>query len=110
MPRQNEPMPPLRYLTADLALTDDGDAVLEAAASTRADNHATVMAEVAALLAWCEARHPGAQGPREEGGLWHHALQMLHEPGGWHSVHLTIAGEAGFIEALLQAHFPTSPD
>jgi hypothetical protein len=110
MPRQNAPMPPLRYLTAELALTGDGDAVLEAAASTRASEHAAVMGEVAALLAWCEARHPAAQGPREEGGLWHHALHTLQEPGGWHSVNLTIAGDAGFIEALMRTHFPPEAD
>jgi hypothetical protein len=43
-------MPPLRYLSVQLALTADGDAVLQAAASTRASEHAAVMGEVAALL------------------------------------------------------------
>lgn len=99
-------MPALQFLTADLDLTGDGDAVLEAAASTRAEMHPAVMAEVATLLAWCHAQQPGAHGPREEGGLWHHALHTAEENGGWHSVHLTVVGEAGFIEALVQTHFP----
>lgn len=103
-------MPVLRYLTADVALTLDGDTVLEAAASTRAAEHAAVLAEVAVLLAWCHAQQAQGHGPRDEGGLWHHDLQAVAEPGGWHSVALTVIGDAAFIEALLQAHFAAAPD
>lgn len=102
-------MPALQLLTADLALTADGDAVLEAAASTRAEAPETAraaMAEVATLLAWCHAQHPGGHGPREEGGLWHHALHTTQDADGWHSLHLTIVGDAAFMAALVQAHFP----
>ncbi|KPF48444.1 hypothetical protein IP87_13935 [beta proteobacterium AAP121] len=103
-------MPTLRYLTADTALTLDGDTVLEAAASTREAEHAAVRAEVARVLAWCHAQQPQGHGPRDEGGRWHHDLHTGTEPGGWHSVHLTITGDPGFIEALLQAFFPTDTD
>jgi hypothetical protein len=62
-------MPPLRYLTAEQALTGDGDAVLGAAASTRGSEHAAVMGEVAALLAWCKARHPAKSLAIQRGDL-----------------------------------------
>jgi len=103
-------MTSLRYLTADVALTLDDDAVLEAAASTRQAEHADVLAEVEQLLAWCRARHPHGHAPREEGGDWHHELQVVIEPGGWHRVHLTLTGNAAFIDALVQAFFALQGD
>lgn len=108
---------PCRFLTADLADTADGDAVLELSASIRparaARDEAVRLAEVAAVrdevqrvLAWCEARHPGDHGPREDGHAWYHDLQVADEAGGWHTVSLTIIGDGGLIAALAARFFP----
>jgi len=101
-------MPACRFLTADLADTTDGDAVLELSASTRAAHHAEVMAEVQQVLAWCEARRPGDHGPRDEGHAWHHDLQTVVEDGGWHTVALTIIADPAWVQALAEAFFPDS--
>ena len=102
-------MTPCRFLTAEVADSGDGGAVLEAAASTRAAQHADVMAEVCALLSWCERRHPHDEGPRDDGHAWHHDLQVTVEEGGWHGVTLAIAGSTTFVEELVAVFFP-EPD
>ncbi len=103
-------MPRLRYLTADLALAADDQAVLEAVASTSAAQHPAVLAEVDQLLAWCHQRHPDTQGPLDEGGDWQHDLQVTHEADGWHSVSLTLTARSALVDDLMQTFFNPCDD
>jgi len=93
----------LRYLSFDLSDGDDGVTTLDAMASTRAEQHGDVMAEVRQVLDWAERHYPGLQGPLEEGGTWLHELQVQDEPGGWRSVALTFSATPEFAEALMAA-------
>lgn len=97
----------LRYLSFDLSDGDDGVTTLDALASTPADQHEAVMAEVRQVLDWAELHHPGQQGPLEEGGTWLHDLQVQNEPGGWRTVALTFSATPEFSQALLAAFQPT---
>lgn len=90
----------LHYLIFERSETDDGLVVLEAMASTRAAQHAAVMAEVQQVLDWAAQRFPHGHGPLEDGGDWHHDLQLSDEPGGWRGVTLTIAASAAFARAF----------
>lgn len=96
----------LHYLVFDRSETDDGLIVLEAMASTRAEQHAAVMAEVQQVLDWAASRFPHGHGPVEDGGDWHHDLQVHEEAGGWRTVTLTLAASAAFAQAL-EAAFPS---
>jgi hypothetical protein len=92
------------YLTFELDDAGDGVHALEAMASTRPAQHAAVMAEVDAVLGWAWRQFPASHGPVDDGMDWDHALQVVAEADGWHTVTLTLSGSARFVEAFL-AHF-----
>lgn len=98
----------MRYLNFDVSLAGDGVTVLEATASTLAEAHAAVMAEVQQVLAWAAQHFPHSQGPLDDGNDWHHDLQLQVEEGAWHSVTLTLSGSDRFAAEFLQA-FPSPP-
>lgn len=91
------------YLTFALDEVDDGVSTLEAMASTRAAQHAAVMAEVQQVLGWAWRRFPDAHGPIDDGMDWDHDLQVSLEAGGWHRVTLTLTGTAHFVAEFLSA-------
>lgn len=93
----------MRYLHFDLSDNGDGVATLDALASTAAERHADVMAEVQQVLDWAWRQFPHTHGPVDEGMDWHHDLQVHAEAGGWHAVALTFAGSPRFVEAFLAA-------
>ena len=88
----------MHYLTFDLSDTDDGITTLEALASTTAEHHAAVMAEVQQVLGWAWQRFPHTHGPADEGMDWDHDLQVSIEGDGWHAVTLTLAGSPRFVQ------------
>lgn len=95
----------MRFLHFELAEVADGVRVLEAMASTAAGAHAEVLAEAQQVLEWAHASFAGRHGPLDEGLDWQHELQVNVEPGGWHTVTLTIAASARFVQAWREA-FP----
>jgi hypothetical protein len=97
------------YLIFDAAEIDDGVVSLEAMASTALAQHGAVMAEVQQVLDWAWHRFPGSHGPIDDGMDWHHDLQVSVEPGGWHTVTLTLTGSPRFVEAF-QASFGDASD
>jgi hypothetical protein len=94
----------MHYLTFELSEGDEGVTTLEAMASTSAEQHAEVMAEVQQVLGWGWQRFPLSHGPAEDGMDWDHDLQVSVEGGQWHAVTLTLTGSPRFVEAFL-AHF-----
>ena len=96
-------MTPLQYLTVDLSDNDEGVTTIEALASTSADRHAAVMAEVQQVLAWAWRAYPHTHGPADDGGEWDHDLQVNVEGDGWHAVALTITGSAEFAREFVAA-------
>ena len=88
------------YLTFALDEVDGGVATLEAMASTRAAQHAAVMAEVQQVLDWAWQHFPHSHGPADAGMDWDDDLQVSIEPGGWHAVTLTLTGSKTFVEAF----------
>lgn len=95
--------PAMHYLSFDLLDGTDGIHTLEAVASTRAEAHAAVMAEVQQVLDWAWRQQPHGHGPVEEGQVWDHDLSVVHEPGGWVAVSLTITATEHFAQQLLGA-------
>ena len=89
------------YLTFALDEVDDGVATLEAMASTRAVQHAAVMAEVQQVLDWAWHQFPDSHGPIDDGMHWDHDLQVTIEAGGWHTVTLTLTGTGRFVEEFI---------
>jgi hypothetical protein len=75
-------------------------------ASTRAPQHPAVMAEVAQVLDWAWRQFPDRHGPVEDGMAWDHDLVDHAEVGGWHSVTLTLTGDARFVEAFIAEFGP----
>lgn len=98
----------MHYLTFDLSDTTDGVHSLEATASTTAEHQAAALAEAQQLLDWAWGHFPDTHGPVDEGHDWDHDLQVHVEDGGWHTVTLTLAGSARFVEAF-QATFGDAP-
>ncbi len=86
------------FLTFDLADVGDGVSSLDAMASTGAHQHQAVMAEVQQVLDWAWRRYPESHGPIDDGATWDHDLQVTIEDGGWHTVALTLTGNARFVE------------
>ena len=91
----------MHYLTFDLSDTDDGITTLEALASTTAEHHAAVMAEVQQVLDWAWRHFPRTHGPADEGMDWDHDLQVKVEGGQWHAVTLTLTGSPRFIDEFV---------
>lgn len=91
------------YLSFDLVEGTDGVSTLEAMASTRADAHAAVMAEVRRVLDWAWQQFPDRHGAIEDGMAWDHELVEREEDGGWHTVTLTLTGDADFVHAFGEA-------
>jgi hypothetical protein len=88
----------MRYLDFTLSEGDEGVATLEAMASTGADHHAAVMAEVGQVLDWAWRRFPHTHGPADDGMDWDHDLQVAEEAGGWHTVTLALTGSPDFVD------------
>ena len=95
-------MGPMNYLVFEHSAGDDGVTTLEALASTAADRHAAVMAEVQQVLDWAWRHFPHSHGPAEAGMDWNDDLQVVIEPGGWHAVTWTLTGSAAFVEAFVE--------
>lgn len=99
----------MRYLHFDLSESGDGVTTLEAMATTRAEQHAAVMAEVQQVLDWASRHFPNSEGPVDDGHHWQHDLQVSVEndsagaaPGGaWHCVTLTLSGSDAFVAGFL---------
>lgn len=92
---------PLHFLSFDVSEDADGVLTLEALASTRAEQHAAVMAEVQQVLDWAWGAFAQGHGPVAEGHDWDHDLLVALEDGAWHSVTLTLACSPRFAEACL---------
>ncbi len=99
----------MNYLVFDRSEGDDGVTTLEALATTFADRHGAVMAEVQHVLDWAWCHFPHSRGPADAGMDWDDDLQVAIEPGGWHAVTLTLTGSPAFVEAFLAA-FPGPGD
>jgi hypothetical protein len=97
------------YLTFEIEEIDDGVSTLEAMASTAADQHASVMAEVQQVLDWAWSRFPDSHGPIDDGMEWDHDLQVAIEGGKWHTVTLTLTGAGRFVEEFI-ANFGSAGD
>ncbi|HET7795981.1 MAG TPA: hypothetical protein VFL64_21510 [Rhizobacter sp.] len=93
----------MHYLSFDVSDNTEGVTTLEAMASTRAEQHERVMAEVQQVLDWAWQHFPHTHGPADEGMDWDHDLQVSVEDGGWHTVTLTLTGSAGFVAQFLSA-------
>ena len=93
----------MRYLTFDLSDDAEGVTTLDAMASTTAEQHVAVMAEVKQVLDWAWQRFPHTHGPADEGMDWDHDLQVNAEAGGWHTVTLTLTGSRRFVEEFFEA-------
>ena len=100
----------LRYLTVDVSDNDEGVVTIEALASTSLAQHAAALAEAQRVLDWAWQAFPQAHGPADEGGLWDHDLQVGVEPGGWHSIALTLTGTPEFAREFAQAFPPADDD
>jgi len=93
----------MHYLSFDLGEGADGVTTLEALASTTAEQHAAVMAEVQQVLDWAWLQFPHSHGPADDGMDWDHDLQVNVEDGHWHAVTLTLTGSPPFVEAFIAA-------
>lgn len=93
----------MHYLSFDLSDNAEGVTTLEALASTSADQHPLVMAEVQQVLDWAWRHFPESHGPADEGMDWDHDLQVSLEAGGWHAVTLTLTGSQRFVEEFSAA-------
>jgi VCBS repeat-containing protein len=91
----------MRYLTFDLSEGEEGVTTIESMASTSAEQHPAVIAEVEQVLAWAWGRFPQTHGAMDDGNDWDHDLQVTVEDGPWHTVALTLTGSDGFVEAFL---------
>jgi hypothetical protein len=91
----------VRYLTFELS--DDTGCVttLDAMASTSAEQHPAVMAEVKQVLDWAWQRFPHTHGPVDDGMDWDDHLQVCVEEGGWHTVTLTLGASRRFVEEFV---------
>ncbi len=99
----------MKHLDFELSESTDGVATLEAMASTTAERHAAVLAEVQQVLDWAWRHFAHSHGPAEDGMDWDHELQVRVEDGRWHAVTLTLTASPRFVEAFL-AEFGVRPD
>jgi len=93
----------MRFLSFDVSDNADGVTTLEAMASTPEAQHPAVLAEVQQVLDWAWRHFAHSHGPADEGMDWDHDLQLQQEPGGWHTVTLTLTGSERFIAAFYAA-------
>jgi hypothetical protein len=100
----------VHHLSFDITDGSDGILTLEAMASTRAAEHAAVMAEVEQVLAWVQAGFGGRQGPVEDGHAWDHELLVQQETGGWVTVTLSFSASQEFAEAFLAVYGEADDD
>lgn len=96
-------MPALQYLTLEVSDAGDDIVILEAMASTAAEHHPAVLAEVQQVLDWARQRFPHSHGPLDEGMAWDHDLQVQVEDGRWHTVTLTLTGRPHVAQAFFAA-------
>ncbi|MEF7612902.1 hypothetical protein V4F39_03195 [Aquincola sp. MAHUQ-54] len=99
----------MQYLGFDPSEGADGVTTLEAMASTPAEQHAAVMAEVQQVLEWAWRRFPHTHGPADDGMDWDHDLQVQVEDGGWHTVTLTLTASPRFAQAFVEAFADALP-
>ena len=102
-------MTALRFLTIDVSDNDEGVVTIEALASTSIAQHDAALAEAQRILDWAWQAFPHVHGAADEGGQWDHDLQVNVEPGGWHSIALTLTGTPAFAREFAQA-FPATDD
>lgn len=100
----------MQFLSFEASDNADGVVTLEAMASTQAPHREAVMAEVRQVLDWARSAFPHTQGPAEDGMDWDQDLQVSEEPGGWHSVTLTLTASARFAEAFVERFGPLHHD
>lgn len=100
-----EPVP-LRYLEFELSEGGDGVSTLDAMASTPAEQHAAVLAEVQQVLDWAWRRFPDSHGPVDEGQDWDHHLHTTVEEGCWHVVALTLSASPRFVDLFVATFGP----
>ncbi len=93
----------LPYLSFDLEEVAEGLCTLEAMASTPAVRHEAVMADARRVLDWAWREFAQGHGSADDGMDWDHELQVSVEPGGWHTVTLTLTASPRFVEAFLAA-------
>ncbi len=101
-------MPRMDYLAFDIAEVADDLLSLEAMASTAFEQHGLVMAEVQQVLDWAWQTFPHAKGPADHGMDWDHDLQVAVEPGGWHTVTLTLTGTRYFVDEFVVRFGPAA--
>jgi hypothetical protein len=89
------------YLSFDLSDDAHGVVTLEALASTPAERHAAVLAEVQQVLAWAQRHFPHTRGRAEDGMDWDVDLHDTVEAGGWHAVALTLTATERFAREFL---------
>ncbi|MBS7350302.1 MAG: hypothetical protein KIG95_09150 [Comamonas sp.] len=80
MPTHSPTPPTLYFLDFDSSQAEDGSACWDAMASVQAPRWPEVLAEVQALLRWCQTQ--ASPQPLEEGGLWDFDLQAQVEVAG----------------------------
>jgi len=100
----------LRWLTLDISDNDEGIVTIEAQGATSLAQRTQAQAEAQAILDWAWREFPHTHGPADDGGQWDHDLQAHDEGGGWHSVVLTLTGDAAFAQAFAQAFRDDSGD
>ena len=96
----------MQYLCFESCEVADGICALEVVASTGAAQHAAALAEVQQLLDWAWCHFPHTHGPVDDGMDWDHDLQMRVEPGGWHTLTLSLAASERFAAAFQAAWYP----
>jgi hypothetical protein len=94
---------PLRFLEFQRSEDGLGSVTFEALASARPERWHELLAEAQAVWDWVRTHAPGPQGPLDDGGTWDGELAVTEEPDGWHSLALTLCGDAGFAAWFDQA-------
>lgn len=95
----------LRYLFFERSEDGLGMVSFDAVASVRPQRLAEVQAEADAVILWARTTLLGPEGPLDEGGAWDHERIVTEEGDGWHSLALTLTGDAAFARLFEQA-FP----
>ena len=83
----------LSFLAFDITDDADGACTLEAMASVRPEQQATVLAEVAQVLAWACKHFPGGPQSLDEGGDWDVLLQAQVDDEPPHNLSFELTGK-----------------